>query len=79
MIHFCCECSFCDVQIEIDEDLRKRLSQLKAPMALRERQNRGVRKKRAWCSFWHLAVDPLEKACYRWQENANKPSRNGKL
>jgi hypothetical protein len=72
LIHFCCECSFCNVQIEIDEDLRKRLSQLKAPIASRERQSRGITQKKAWCSLWHLAVDPLDKACYKWQNTLAK-------
>ena len=68
LTHFCGECRFATVQIEIDKDLRKRLSELKASMALRERQSRGITTKRAWCSVWHLAVDPLDKACYKWQK-----------
>ena len=76
LVHFCGECIFANVQIEITEDLRKRLSELKAPMALRERQSRGIRRKRAWCSLWHLAVDPLGKACYKWQNTLAKQASN---
>jgi len=72
LTHFCCECRFADVQIDIAEDLRKRLAELRTPMAMRERQNRGIPNKKAWCSLWRLPVDPLEKACYEWQSNQAK-------
>jgi len=71
-MHYCCECRFSNVIIEIDEILRKRLGELKAPMARRERQSREVIENKAWCSLWRLAVDPLGKACYKWQSNQAK-------
>ena len=75
LTHFCCECSFSNVQIEITEDLRKRLSELKAPMAFSERKNREIPENKVWCSLWRLAVDPLDKACYKWKKDKPKSSR----
>ncbi|MDI6904545.1 MAG: hypothetical protein QMD13_03505 [Candidatus Bathyarchaeia archaeon] len=38
-------------------------------MSTRERENRGLPRKRAWCNLWRLTVDPLEKACYKWRRH----------
>jgi hypothetical protein len=48
-------------------------------MAMRERQSRGITQKRAWCSLWHLAVDPIEKACYKWKKGKPKGNRKFSL
>jgi hypothetical protein len=41
-------------------------------MAFSERQDRGILENKAWCSLWSLTVDPLGKACYKWQNNNPK-------
>jgi hypothetical protein len=44
-------------------------------MGIRERQSRNLPSQKAWCSHWQMPIDPLEKACYKW-EKANSLSLN---
>gem|GEM_PF-2796658 len=75
MTHYCCECNYSNIQIQLTDHSRNRLNQLKAPMGIRERQSRNLPSQKAWCSHWQMPIDPLEKACYKW-EKANSLSLN---
>jgi hypothetical protein len=37
-------------------------------MGIRERQSRNLPSQKAWCSHWQMPIDPLEKACYKWEK-----------